>query len=388
MEGGIRYVILLSIAILVVYALFKVVRETYDPNRVVVVDGKEVLKPKISPEQEAKIKKLQAEYDKMKAHHAVMIKKMKSAKTNETNVNNRTQAAINKHKSDSARKMKASGDRIKKLELELKRQQQASARAGKLRADKTARDARASKSRADRSAKASRGDARRRLRKRRIKKKRARKRIKRKIKKRRIGKVARKIGRARRRGKISPSQARASARRLARIRKQRAAKRRAAKLRRQRAAKRRAAKSRSAKSRAAKLRRQRAAKRRSAKSRAADLRRQRLARSRKKSRSRSRGWSRPKKRSRRRSRPRGRSDKRLKDNIKKIGVENGINVYSWTWNEIAISTYGRRGDEVGVIAQELPKNVVEYDEYGYLEIKQEPWIINLINYIKSKYKPQ
>ena len=74
-------------------------------------------------------------------------------------------------------------------------------------------------------------------------------------------------------------------------------------------------------------------------------------------------------------------DKRLKDNIKKIGVDNGFNVYSWTWNEIAGSTYDLYGDDIGFIAQELPKNVTEYDEYGYLYIKSEP-LIKLIDNIK------
>mgnify|MGYP001044618752 FL=1 len=81
-----------------------------------------------------------------------------------------------------------------------------------------------------------------------------------------------------------------------------------------------------------------------------------------------------------------RSDKRLKDNIKKIGVESGFNVYSWTWNNIATSKYGLRGDDVGVIAQELPQDAVAIDQHGYFHIKSGTKISAMVNDIKLKYK--
>ncbi|MCP4989836.1 MAG: tail fiber domain-containing protein [Colwellia sp.] len=50
----------------------------------------------------------------------------------------------------------------------------------------------------------------------------------------------------------------------------------------------------------------------------------------------------------------GYSDRRLKDNIKKSGTENGFNVYTWDWNEKA-NQLGLHGSGKGVIADEVKK---------------------------------
>ena len=50
----------------------------------------------------------------------------------------------------------------------------------------------------------------------------------------------------------------------------------------------------------------------------------------------------------------GYSDRRLKDNIKKVGNENGYNVYTWDWNEKA-HQLGLHGSGRGVIADEVKK---------------------------------
>lgn len=46
------------------------------------------------------------------------------------------------------------------------------------------------------------------------------------------------------------------------------------------------------------------------------------------------------------------SDRRLKDNIQKVGNENGYNVYTWQWNDKAKSL-GLEGSGKGVIADEV-----------------------------------
>jgi len=64
------------------------------------------------------------------------------------------------------------------------------------------------------------------------------------------------------------------------------------------------------------------------------------------------------------------SDERLKTNIEKIGSKNGINVYSWEWNEQGESI-GLTGKGVGHIAQQVrdihPELVTEADN-GFLMI--------------------
>ena len=65
------------------------------------------------------------------------------------------------------------------------------------------------------------------------------------------------------------------------------------------------------------------------------------------------------------------SDKRLKDNIKRIGeLANGLGIYVWDWNDVAL-TMGISTPEVGVIAQEvldvLP-SAVSIDESGFYQV--------------------
>ena len=66
------------------------------------------------------------------------------------------------------------------------------------------------------------------------------------------------------------------------------------------------------------------------------------------------------------------SDERLKKNKKKIGKQNGFNVYSWTWNKLAESL-GYFGDSFGVMAQEVlkvkPEAVAVKD--GYLAVNYQ-----------------
>lgn len=66
------------------------------------------------------------------------------------------------------------------------------------------------------------------------------------------------------------------------------------------------------------------------------------------------------------------SDKNLKKNIKKIGtLSNGINIYSWEWNEAAKKLGAATQETFGVIAQEIAKiipNAVSKDSSGYLKV--------------------
>ena len=65
----------------------------------------------------------------------------------------------------------------------------------------------------------------------------------------------------------------------------------------------------------------------------------------------------------------GASDKRLKSNIKKVGVVNGHNIYTWTWNKLA-KALGLSGDARGVLADEVllthPRAVTASD--GFLMV--------------------
>jgi hypothetical protein len=64
------------------------------------------------------------------------------------------------------------------------------------------------------------------------------------------------------------------------------------------------------------------------------------------------------------------SDKRLKDNIVKVGEHNGINIYTWTWNDIAASL-GINSTPIGFIAQEVEEIFPEFvgtADNGYLAV--------------------
>ena len=70
------------------------------------------------------------------------------------------------------------------------------------------------------------------------------------------------------------------------------------------------------------------------------------------------------------------SDKRLKENITKIGIhKNGLNIYSWNWNETARSFDDKLlGSEFGFIAQEAqqvyPEHVYKHSS-GYLMLNYD-----------------
>lgn len=63
------------------------------------------------------------------------------------------------------------------------------------------------------------------------------------------------------------------------------------------------------------------------------------------------------------------SDIRLKENIVKIGEENGFNLYEWTWNGTA-EALGLKGRDKGHIAQEVEKERPDLigEKFGYKAI--------------------
>lgn len=66
----------------------------------------------------------------------------------------------------------------------------------------------------------------------------------------------------------------------------------------------------------------------------------------------------------------GFSDPKLKTNIKKVGKQNGFNIYEWTWNKAA-NTLGLVGDGLGVMADEVQKimpDAVIKDNSGYMKV--------------------
>lgn len=83
---------------------------------------------------------------------------------------------------------------------------------------------------------------------------------------------------------------------------------------------------------------------------------------------------------------RGRSDPKLKDGIKKIGVYEGLNVYEWTWNDIAMTTYGLKGREVGFLTTELDPKYVGKDQYGYEYIKDGTKISEAVKTVRATMK--
>ena len=65
------------------------------------------------------------------------------------------------------------------------------------------------------------------------------------------------------------------------------------------------------------------------------------------------------------------SDVRLKTKIKHLGKENGINVYSWDWNEDGKRIADPKQPTVGVMAQELQEthpHLVELGSDGFLRV--------------------
>ncbi len=65
------------------------------------------------------------------------------------------------------------------------------------------------------------------------------------------------------------------------------------------------------------------------------------------------------------------SDIRLKTNIKPLGKEQGVNVYSWDWNDEGKRIADPKQPTVGVMAQELQEthpHLVECGDDGYLRV--------------------
>ena len=83
---------------------------------------------------------------------------------------------------------------------------------------------------------------------------------------------------------------------------------------------------------------------------------------------------------------RGNSDPKLKDGINKIGTYEGLNVYEWTWNDIAMTTYGLKGREVGFLTTELEPEYVGKDQYGYEYIKDGTKISEAVKTVRATMK--
>ena len=81
----------------------------------------------------------------------------------------------------------------------------------------------------------------------------------------------------------------------------------------------------------------------------------------------------------------GRSDPKLKNDIKKIGMYKGINVYEWNWNGIAMSTYGYKGRCVGFMADEINSKYIDTDVYGYKYIKGDTIVAKALDEVRAKY---
>ena len=131
LKVNIRHVILFWAIALVLFILFRVSREKYKQSDVVIVDGKEVIKPKISPEEEAQRKKLQAQYDKIKAEHEAVKKIMRDAEANKRTIDSKTRAAIAADKKRTAALVKKGKDDMARHKRELKAKQDRSARTGR-----------------------------------------------------------------------------------------------------------------------------------------------------------------------------------------------------------------------------------------------------------------
>jgi len=80
------------------------------------------------------------------------------------------------------------------------------------------------------------------------------------------------------------------------------------------------------------------------------------------------------------------SDPKLKDGINKIGTYEGLNVYEWIWNDIAMTTYGLKGREVGFLTTELDPKYVGKDQYGYEYIKDGTKISEAVKTVRATMK--
>jgi len=77
------------------------------------------------------------------------------------------------------------------------------------------------------------------------------------------------------------------------------------------------------------------------------------------------------------------SDRRLKRGIKYVYTYKGYKVYSWEWNDIAMSTYGLRGGDIGFITDELEDIYVGTDAYGYEYIKGGTQPDNILREVRT-----
>jgi hypothetical protein len=77
------------------------------------------------------------------------------------------------------------------------------------------------------------------------------------------------------------------------------------------------------------------------------------------------------------------SDRRLKDDITRIGTYKGYNVYKWVWNEVATSTYGYSGSEIGFLADEIESKYIGTDSYGYKYIKEGTQVMGYLREVRN-----
>jgi hypothetical protein len=85
----------------------------------------------------------------------------------------------------------------------------------------------------------------------------------------------------------------------------------------------------------------------------------------------------------------GWSDRRLKKDVKKTKLKSpisGLDVYTWEWNEIAMSTYGLKGSDFGFITDEIEDKYVSQDVYGYEYIMENTPVHKALLKLKSKYE--
>jgi len=83
------------------------------------------------------------------------------------------------------------------------------------------------------------------------------------------------------------------------------------------------------------------------------------------------------------------SDRRLKKDVKKTKLKSpisGLDVYTWKWNEIAMSTYGLKGSDFGFITDEIEDKYVSQDVYGYEYIMENTPVYKALLKLKSKYE--
>lgn len=73
------------------------------------------------------------------------------------------------------------------------------------------------------------------------------------------------------------------------------------------------------------------------------------------------------------------SDVRLKDNVKKVGNKNGVNIYRWVWNKAA-EKFNLSGDGFGPLAQELelkyPDMIIENGGYKGVDATKFAEVLN------------